>query len=321
MSTGMDPTPAELLTVRPAARPLPAGVDLGAAVVASTTALICVVGTDGRILLVNPALERVTGWRVDELVGQRFWDVLAVPEEALLAQDCIARAVLDGEAPPQEGDWLDRWGGRRRVAMTNGVLLDQHGRSYAVVFLGVDVTARRLAEEQLRMRATRDMLTGLPNRDTLLRCLAEELGDPRSPGCGVLFGDLDGFKAANDTHGHEIGDLLLRAVADRLLDAVGEHDVVARYGGDEFVVVCRDADAHRTQQVKAAMEAAVDAPFATPHGLVELGMSVGVAVGCHGDQVAQLIAAADRHMYGLKTRRRAGRDRRAVVRQTDAATA
>jgi len=317
----MDDSPVELLDVQPQPRPLPAGVDLGAAVVASTAALVCVVGTDGRIVMVNPALEKVTGWHRDEVVGRLFWDVLVVPEDARLAEDCVARAVLEGHAPPQEGDWLDRWGGRRRIAMTNGVLQEEDGRCYAVVFLGVDVTARRLAEEQLRTRATKDTLTGLPNRDTLLRSLAEELDDPRSPGCGVLFGDLDGFKAANDTHGHEVGDLLLRTVADRLVGAVDVDDVVARYGGDEFVVLCRSADAHRTHQVRSAIEAAVDVPFVTAHGLVHLGMSVGVAIGGHGDPVEHLIAAADRHMYGLKTRRRAARDRRAVPRRTDAATA
>lgn len=313
--------PVELLTVQPRPRPLPAGVELGAAVVAATTALVCVVGTDGRVLMVNPALEEVTGWHRDEVVGREFWEVLVVPEDAVLAQDCVARAVLDGEAPPQEGDWLDRWGGRRRIAMTNGVLLDDDGLVYAVVFLGVDVTAQRLAEAQLRMRATRDTLTGLPNRDTVLRAVEDELADPGSPGCGVLFGDLDGFKAANDTHGHEVGDLLLRAVADRLLEVTAPTDVVARYGGDEFVVLCRGADAHRTHQVRSAMEAAVDAPFVTPQGLVQLGLSVGVAVGSHGDPAEHLIASADRHMYGLKTRRRAGRDRRDVPRQVGAATA
>ncbi|MGJ7442384.1 GGDEF domain-containing protein [Aquipuribacter sp. MA13-6] len=313
--------PVDLLQVQPRPRPLPAGVDLGAAVVAATTALVCVVGTDGRILMVNPALEQVTGWHRDEVVGRHFWDVLVAPEDAVMAQDCVARAVLQGEAPPQEGDWLDRRGGRRRIAMTNGVLLDDAGLAYAVVFLGVDVTAQRRAEEQLRTRATRDALTGLPNRDTVLRAVQDELADPRSPGCGVLFGDLDGFKAANDTHGHEVGDLLLRAVADRLLEVTAATDVVARYGGDEFVVLCRGADAHRTHEVRSAVEASVDVPFVTPQGLVHLGMSVGVALGTHGDPADQLIASADRHMYGLKTRRRAGRERRDTPRRPDPATA
>ncbi len=307
--------------MQPQPRAVPAGVDLGAAVVSATTALVCVVGTDGRVLMANPALLAVTGWSEAEVVGRLFWETLVVPEDAEPAQDCVARAVLDGEAPPQEGDWLDRWGGRRRVAMTNGVLQDDLGRVYAVVFLGVDVTARRRAEEQLRHRAACDTLTGLPNRDTLRRALAEELADPRSPGCGVLFCDLDGFKAANDTHGHEVGDLLLRAVGDRLLAATGATDVVARYGGDEFVVLCRGADALLTHQVRLGVEAAVHAPFDTPQGLVHLGVSVGTAVGRHGEDVDRLIALADRHMYGVKTRRRGEQDRRGAPRAAGAASA
>ena len=316
-----DRSPDALLSVQPHPRPLPVGVDLRAAVVASTPALVCVVGTDGRILLVNPALEHATGWVGEEVVGRLFWDVLVVPEEVELAEDCVARAVMTGEANPQEGDWLDRWGGRRRVAMTSSVLQDDEGLPYAVVFLGIDVTAQRLAEAQLRRRATRDALTGLPNRDTLLQALQEELRDEASVGCGVLFGDLDGFKAANDTHGHEIGDLLLRAVAERLLTVTTNSELVARYGGDEFVVLCRGADAHRTHQLRAAMEAAIDEPFGTPHGLVHLGLSIGIAVGRHGDTVEHLIAVADRHMYGVKTRTRAGRDRRRTNRQSDVAPA
>ena len=241
---------------------------------------------------------------LDDVAGRPFWHVFVVPEEVELAEDCIARAVLTGEAPSQEGDWLDRWGGRRRVAMTTSVLRDGQGAPYAVAFLGIDVTAQRLAEAQLRTRATRDALTGLPNRDTLLRALTDELGDEASVGCGVLFADLDGFKAANNTHGHQIGDLLLRAVAERLLAAAAPTDVVARYGGDEFVVLCRGADAHRADGVRAAMEAAIAVPFITPHGLVVLGLSIGVALGRHGDAVADLVATADRHMYGVKTTRR-----------------
>lgn len=276
--------------------------------VASTPALVCVVGTDGRIVLVNPAMERVTGWTGAEVVGRPFWDVFVVPEEVALAEDCVARATLTGEAPSQEGDWLDRWGGRRRVGITSSVLRDDDDLPYAVVFLGIDVTAQRRAEAQLRARATRDALTGLLNRDSLLQALAEELTDETSVGCGVLFADLDGFKAANDTHGHQVGDLLLRTVADRLLEVAPATDVVARYGGDEFVVLCRGTDAHSAHLVRAAMESAVEAPFVTPHGLVHLGISIGVALGGYGDSVDDVIAAADRHMYGVKTNRRRGRD-------------
>jgi cyclic di-GMP phosphodiesterase Gmr len=195
------------------------------------------------------------------------------------------------------------------VAITSGVLRDDRGVPYAVVFLGQDVTAQRLEEAQLRASATRDCLTGLLNRASFLRALEEELRDEGSVGCGVLFADLDGFKAANDTHGHQVGDLLLCAVAERLVAAARVSDLVCRYGGDEFVVLCRGADARGVHQVRSAIEATMDAQFATPHGLVRLGLSVGTALGRHGDAAAVLVAAADRHMYGVKTTRRAGRGR------------
>lgn len=310
--TGTAVVPGPLLSVRPVPRALPAGVDLGAAVVRSTPALVCVVATDGGILLLNPALEQATGWALDDVVGRPFWRVLVVPEEAQLAEDCIARAVLTGVAPSQEGDWLDRWGGRRRVSMTISVVRDGDGAVVAVAFLGIDVTADRRAEARLRTQAARDALTGLANRDTLLRAMQEELGDETSVGCAVLFADLDGFKAANDTHGHQVGDMLLRAVGERLLAIAPAADVVARYGGDEFVVLCRDTDARGAEQVRSAIEAAVAVPFTTSHGLVHIGLSVGVAVGRHGDTATDLISAADRHMYGVKTSRH---DRRVQARR------
>lgn len=308
----MDAGPPALLTVDRVPREAPAGVPLEAAAVGATAALVCVVGTDGRILLVNAALERATGWASAEVVGRPFWDVLVVPEEVALAEDCVARAVLTGQAAPQEGDWLDRWGGRRRVAMALGVARDEQDVPYAVVFVGLDVTERRLAEAQLRVRATRDALTGLLNRDSFLTALHQELQDEASVGCGVLFADLDGFKAANDIHGHQVGDLLLRAVGERLTAVVGPGDLVCRYGGDEFVVLRRGADAAGVHQVRCAMQAAVDAPFVTPQGLVHLGLSVGTALGRHGDAAESLVAAADRHMYGVKTTRRSERHRAAA---------
>jgi diguanylate cyclase (GGDEF)-like protein/PAS domain S-box-containing protein len=275
-----------------------------ASLVQSTTAFVSVVGADGRILMFNPALERATGWSSAEVVGQVFWDVLVVPHEVALARDCIERAMATGAAPPQEGEWLDRWGGRRRVSMLNGVLLDDTGRPYAMTCIGFDVTEQRVAEAQLQQRAASDPLTGLRNRAALLTALRGELADTDSSGCGVLFCDLDGFKAANDTHGHQVGDLLLTEVAQRLTQASSSDDVVARYGGDEFVILARRSTSERVDRLRRRIGDAVCRPIDTPHGPVTLGISVGVAIGHPGDTSDDLIAAADRHMYGVKTQRR-----------------
>lgn len=306
----MDAETARWRTVEAPPGPGPGGgrtpdrSDLERAVMRSTPALVCVVGGDGRIRLFNPALERSTGWRAEEVVGRSFYEVLAVPHEADRAREFVEDAVRTGVAPPQEGDWLDRWGRFRRVSMLNSVVADEEGRAVGVAFVGVDVTEQRREEARLREAADSDPLTGLRNRSALMAALAGALGRPTSTGTGVLFCDLDRFKQANDTHGHDVGDQLLRQVAGRLLALVGEDDVVARLGGDEFVVLLVRADADRLSATRAAVDDALSRPYATPHGTVLLGASVGAALGAAGEEGERLVAAADRHMYGIKSQRR-----------------
>jgi len=288
----------------PGPRRLLDGTGLETAVVASTPALVCVIGSDGRILLFNPALERSTGWRAEEVLGRSFYEVLAVPHEAELAREFVDDAVRTGTAHPQEGGWLDRWGGVRQVSVLTSVVRDVDGRALGVGCVGVDVTDQRREEARLREAAASDPLTGLRNRTALMAALARALDGGSGATTGVLFCDLDRFKAANDTHGHDVGDLLLRQVAERLRALVGEDDVVARLGGDEFVVVLPGADAGRLSALRTAVDESLAQPYATPHGCVLLGASVGAALGACGDDGERLLAAADRHMYGIKSQRR-----------------
>jgi cyclic di-GMP phosphodiesterase Gmr len=278
----------------------PAG--LARAFLDATRALICVVDGGGRIVLANPALQRFTGRTAEELVGQPFWDVYVVPEHVLLAQDAMARAMASGVAYPQEGDWLTADGRRRRVAMQNDVLLDEQGRPWAVACLGLDVTEQRQREELLHRRAQTDLLTGLPNRSSLFDVLARMLG-PEVGGCGVLFCDLDAFKAVNDQHGHAVGDRLLTEVARRLREVADPDDVVARFGGDEFVLVCPHVDDVRLRALAGAVVDRVSAPFPRPDGPLWVGGSVGTAVSAPGDDPDQLIIRADSAMYGAKAHR------------------
>ncbi|BCJ40827.1 hypothetical protein GCM10010168_48740 [Actinoplanes ianthinogenes] len=191
---------------------------------------------------------------------------------------------------------------------------------------------RRAAEQALHRLATRDALTGLPNRAACLDLLATTLPvvvtasptSPRttrpsdgSPAVGaspataasgdqlaVLFCDLDGFKPVNDRLGHAAGDELLVAVADRLRGCVREGDLVSRFGGDEFVLVCHGPGA--VTAVSDRIAAMTTEPFVAGGEQVRIGVSVGAAGARAGDTVDDLVRRADLAMYEAKKSKSVG---------------
>jgi diguanylate cyclase (GGDEF)-like protein/PAS domain S-box-containing protein len=276
--------------------------DLLRAFVDATDALVCIIDGTGRIMLANRALERFTGRTADDLHGQWFWDVFVAPEHVVLAQDAVERAMASGTAHPQEADWLNADGERRRVAMRNTVLLDDDGLPYAIACVGIDVTADRHREELLHQRAQTDLLTGIANRGALFDALHRRLEE--GPGCALLFCDLDQFKAVNDEHGHAVGDRILAEAAARLVGVAGPGELVARFGGDEFVILCPTPDEAALDELVVRVVTEMRRPFPGPEGPLTLGVSVGVAVGQAGESGDELIGRADRAMYGAKTHQR-----------------
>jgi diguanylate cyclase (GGDEF)-like protein/PAS domain S-box-containing protein len=292
--------------------PGPEGTALPRALVEATSALVCVVDGEGRVLLANPALQRFTGRSAAELLGQDFCDVYIVPEDVALARDAVARAMATGVAYPQEGDWLAAGGRRRRVSMHTDVLADEAGVPYAVVCIGFDVTVAREREAQLHRRTRTDLLTGMANRSALFEELRDHLDPETGKGCGVLFCDLDQFKVVNDRFGHAVGDALLVDVARRLCAVADADDLVARFGGDEFVLVCRDGDPDRLTALADQVREQVGRPFAGPMGELSVGVSVGIAIGQPGEAPDDLVIRADRAMYGAKHGGESGHARRAA---------
>ena len=168
--------------------------------------------------------------------------------------------------------------------------------------------ARAYSHRDAEARASTDALTGLPNRryfDEFCALLAKRRrsGDA----VGVLMVDIDRFKLLNDTHGHAIGDEVLRAVGAAIVSAVREDDVPARYGGEEFVVLLRNPGPEVALEVGERVRSAVSQLDLERFGVAKVSVSVGVAVSDRVDQpIGDLIVLADQALYRAK---KAGRDR------------
>ena len=155
------------------------------------------------------------------------------------------------------------------------------------------------SQAQLAYQALHDSLTGLPNRLLLAHCLAQALEHHR--GVAVLFVDLDRFKIVNDSQGHAAGDLLLVAAAARLRAAVRRQDTVARFGGDEFVIICEDVTpTYYAKLLAGRISQAFREPFVVEGQEVFLSVSVGVAVAGRDDSYEELLRDADAAMYRAK---------------------
>jgi diguanylate cyclase (GGDEF)-like protein/PAS domain S-box-containing protein len=172
-----------------------------------------------------------------------------------------------------------------------------------------DITERKHAEETLRVQARSDPLTGLMNRDAALAALETRLSDPAQSRVAVLYVDLDRFKVVNDVLGHAAGDKLLVAATERLRRAVGTEGLIARFGGDEFLVICSsDDDTGRPERLAAAILEQFTDAFRFGKEAFSITASVGIAFAPpHGSLRPQpLIQNADMAMYDSKRRGRNG---------------
>ncbi len=166
------------------------------------------------------------------------------------------------------------------------------------------LTTRELRLRELKTLVTHDRLTGLPNRDAILKRLERSVRRAertRDYGFALLFIDLDGFKAVNDQLGHLAGDTLLRQVAGEIRTVVRPKDGVGHFAGDEFVVLLEDADLAQARTVADRIVEALSRPLTVDGRWVHIGASVGVAMGTSSDSARELVIAADEAMYTAKS--------------------
>ncbi len=203
--------------------------------------LIC--GRDHRLLQVNPAFTRLTGYTQEEVRGKppTFLAMQGADELQELWQAMLQQLQEQGIC--RNEIWNRRKDGSAFPALLSlSKMQDAHGEVDFYIASLVDISEQKATEEEIRHIAHHDALTGLPNRLHLSIHLAQTLPLARRQGqcIALMFIDLDRFKVVNDTLGHDIGDVLLIEVALRLRTCVRESDLVARLGGDEFVVVLHD---------------------------------------------------------------------------------
>ena len=260
---------------------------------------------DGIPFRVNPAACEFFERPAEMLIGTR-WTEFTHPDEIQLGQAVLARLAAGHDTYSDERRYL-RPDGSVVWALTHVSLVRDEAGEPEYFFVQLqDITGRKQTEQELAHQALHDTLTGLPNRALLEDRLIHGLAGARRRGAqlGVMFLDIDQFKMVNDSLGHSAGDDLLRHAAERIAGAIRPGDTVARFGGDEFVVVCDDVSAIETEQVAERVLLALSLPLHMGNQEMHVTASLGIALADEHATPESLLRDSDSAMYRAKERGR-----------------
>lgn len=258
----------------------------------------------GHIVWTNRAFSRLCGYSPEELFGNTPAMLSSGMQSKSFYTD-LWQTILSGKV--WRGIVIDRRkdGSLYTVDETITPLLDeQHGTITHFIAIQQDMTRQSQQQEQDHYLAYHDLLTGLPNRAHFMELQKQAMlhAAHAKDMLAVLFLDLDKFKPVNDTLGHDIGDLLLQAVAERLQSAVRKSDIVARFGGDEFAILLTSLlDMEVAITIAGKLVATFTQPFIIAEHKLHIGVSIGISMyPADGQTEQELIRKADQAMYIAK---------------------
>ncbi len=283
----------------------------GCAIIATTP--------EGVIQTFNPAAERMLGYKAEEVINKVTPAVIHEPNEVVEKAKIFSEELgvpiepgfevfvaksRKGLLNEHEWTYLRKDGTRFPVLLTISALKSQNGVIIGFLGIALDITERKHAAQRIEKMATHDELTGLPNRHLLQDRIMQTLDHiHRSHELGaLLFIDLDHFKIINDTLGHDIGDLLLKEVATRLVATVRAEDTVARLGGDEFIMILPYiAKGLGAEVVAQKIIKTLIRPFHINDDELKIGASIGIALlSDDGNDAQMILKKSDIAMYHAK---------------------
>ncbi|MGW0324727.1 diguanylate cyclase domain-containing protein [Nocardia sp. NPDC003183] len=256
---------------------------------------------DGRILDVNPAFEKITGYRLDELRGRNGFELAGEGAPEIRRQ--VMAELSERQSTRFEGEFARPDGSAGWITWTVTRCETPNGDKEFILGVAEDTTEYHLTTQQLQWQAYHDPLTHLPNRRYLLDRMRELLADDSIERPQLVCAlDIDEFKQINDTYGHDTGDRLLIEIAHRLQTCLQPSDFLARYGGDEFIAILGHTDdPHHGSRILSRLHAVSDTGFAVQDGPIGFSFSIGaVSVAGAGVTPEQLLTAADQQLYAAK---------------------
>jgi len=276
-----------------------------------------VIATDARgyVEYINPTAELLTGWGREQALGQAVNILFRVINEQSREKitDPVVRCLQTGESTPYpdySAVLSQKNNEARAIRASAAPIRNEKGKVLGVVVVFSDVTEARCMAQQMEHQATHDALTNLPNRTLFQVQLQKAIGRTIDSGqhLALLFIDLDRFKAVNDGLGHTCGDTMLKAVGMRLRASSRKDDMVARFGGDEFVIIL-ESIYHETQETATAVAKKIRSTLEYPYTIEGREYFITASIGISlfpsdGQDAETLLTNADAAMYQAKEKGR-----------------